>query len=197
MNNAKLQKKKSKQQFAATLITIGLLGLAWWFNTDNSISQSSNANITEKRLPCRVLNVYDGDTLACDINGDGKIQKPKERIRLLAIDSPEMHYSKKNKSRNGSHSQNEPFAKEASLFLKKSLEDKVAYLEFDQKKTDPYGRTLAYVFEGPKTKLSICEKILLKGYATIMFIPPNTKYKSVFSQAETAARQKGLGVWSY
>ena len=32
---------------------------------------------------CKVIKVYDGDTLACDFNHNGKLETSTERVRLL------------------------------------------------------------------------------------------------------------------
>ena len=52
----------------------------------------------ESRLegPFRIL---DGDTFENDLNGDGEIQLPRERIRLLYVDTPELGESYKGTDR--------------------------------------------------------------------------------------------------
>lgn len=147
------------------------------------------------RVACKVLTVYDGDTLACDLNRDGSIQKPREEIRLLGVDSPEMHYSRKNATYQTAHPLDEPFAKEASRWLTKQVNQKTVYLEFDVRPADQYGRSLAYVFLAPQMGLSLNEHLLETGYATLLFIGPNRRYEQRFQLAETRARKLKKGLW--
>jgi micrococcal nuclease len=147
------------------------------------------------RTPCRVLTVYDGDTLGCDLNRDGRIERPEEEIRLLGIDTPEMHYSHKNPTYGTAHPQDEPFAPQASRWMETHAEHKTVYLEFDRRRQDKYGRTLAYVYPGTLDPVSLNEGQLAEGYATILFIGQNRLHEQRFRQVEALARQRKLGVW--
>lgn len=188
------------KQLGTVLMTAGIFGLFWWAGSRPE-DRSTNASMSpENRTECRVLTVYDGDTIGCDLDGDGKIQKPKEQIRLLGIDTPERHYSKKNKRRHqqrGSSKElrDEPWAIEASR-LTETLDKKMVYLEYDKETHDKYGRTLAYVYPTKKATESMSEKLLKEGFATIMIFPPNTRDKEKLKSAEYEARQNGLGLWS-
>jgi micrococcal nuclease len=150
-------------------------------------------------MACRVLTVYDGDTLGCDFNGDGKIQKPEEQVRMLGVDSPEMHYSRKNPTYGSANPQDEPVAKEASRWLKQAAEGKAVYLEFDVRRADKYDRTLAYVFVDAKqadAKASLNAQLLRQGYATVLFIGKNRRYETDFTAVETEARTSKKGLWA-
>lgn len=149
----------------------------------------------EDRLPCRVLVVFDGDTLGCDLNQDGELQKPQEQVRLLGIDSPEMHYSRKNATYGSRRPQDEPFAQEASRWLTRQAQGKVVYLEFDARRHDKYERTLAYVFPGTQAGVSLNERLLSLGYATTLFLGMNRRYETAFLATEAQARQQQRGLW--
>jgi micrococcal nuclease len=151
---------------------------------------------TSPRVACRVLMVFDGDTLACDINGDARLQKPEEEIRLLGIDSPEMHYSRKNPSYGSSHPQDEPFAKEASQWLTQQAQGKTLYLESDLRSYDRYGRRLAYVYTNPQATSSLNEQALTSGYCQTLFIGKNRRYEERFKVAEQTAQKRHIGLWS-
>ncbi|WP_303673915.1 thermonuclease family protein [Vampirovibrio chlorellavorus] len=148
------------------------------------------------RLPCRVLTVFDGDTLGCDLNGDGRLQKPREQVRLLGIDSPEMHYSRKNATYGSEHPEDEPFATEASHWLTKQASGKTVYLEFDARRQDKYERTLAYVFATAKAQQSLNQKLLEQGYATVLFLGKNRRYQAEFEATEAQARTAQRGLWA-
>ncbi len=155
-------------------------------------AQKSNSS----RIPCQVLFVYDGDTFACDLNGDNRIQKPKEEIRMLGIDTPEMHYSKKNASHGTQAEHDEPFAAEASHHVTQLLSFKTAYLEFDRKRSDRHGRTLAYVYLQPTGGESVSASLLREGYATALILPPNVQHEQDFLMLEAEARKANRGLWA-
>lgn len=187
------------------LIALGLMGL-WqgrFGNPDPSSLQKADAETEQKSAPvktermiCNVLTVYDGDTLGCDLNRDGQIQKPQEQVRLLGVDSPEMRYSRKNPTYGSSHPQDEPFAKEASKWLTQSAQGKTVYLEFDERRSDKYERTLAYVFADAKSQQSLNAQLLTQGYATLLFLGKNRRYESKFQAAERQARLEKKGLWA-
>ena len=194
------------QQIGVLLVVVGFGILGWsWFtkNPEHTTAQSrtesykassiqnneSNQEKIENRDVCKVLSVYDGDTFACDLNQNGKIDKPKEQVRMVGIDTPEMHYSNKNKT-----GEDEPGAKAASEFTQQLLKGHKVFIERDLRPQDKYGRTLAYVYLENQSK-SVNEQLLAKGLATHFFIPPNMRYESEFLEAETDAQNKQLGLW--
>lgn len=202
--------KFNEKTVGLLLLVFGLAGLwrGWLVVAESNPSPQVNQPaatrqvdqvVSAERVACRVLTVYDGDTLGCDLNGDGKIQKPEEQVRMLGIDSPEMHYSRKNPTYGSSHPQDEPFAKEASRWLKQAAEGKTVYLEFDARRADKYDRTLAYVFVDAKqadAKASFNAQLLRQGYATVLFIGKNRRYETDFIAVETEARTSKKGLWA-
>jgi micrococcal nuclease len=147
------------------------------------------------RQACKVLIVYDGDTLGCDLNGNGRIERPEEEIRLLGIDSPEMHYSRKNPTHDSAHPVDEPFAPEASRWMETRTLRKVVYLEFDLRRFDRYGRTLAYVYAEPADEPSLNAQLLSTGYAKTLFLGKNRKHEAEFMRVESEARRTSRGLW--
>ncbi|WP_373532330.1 thermonuclease family protein [Vampirovibrio sp.] len=197
---------------AVGLILI-ILGLAWlwrgWLASPRSGAiqdvgaETGQKAISQKtilmetgRTSCKVLTVFDGDTLGCDLNQDGRIQKPQEQVRLLGIDSPEMRYSRKNPTYGSQHPTDEPFAKEASQWLTEAAQGKTVYLEWDQRRLDKYQRTLAYVFAESTAPQSLNAQLLAKGYATVLFLGKNRRYEPEFKAAEQQARSKQQGLWA-
>ncbi len=149
----------------------------------------------QKREACKVLTVYDGDTLGCDRNGNGKMDRPRETVRLLGIDTPEMRYSRKNKTHNDAKPQDEPFAKEGSRWLEEHALRKTVYLEFDQKRRDRFERTLAYVYAGENDTESLNAQLLSTGYAKVLFIGKNRRHEKEFLKIEDEARAQKRGLW--
>jgi|GEM_PF-2568889 len=158
-------------------------------------AQNGASTKPDERVSCQLLMVFDGDTLGCDINKNGKLDKPEEEIRLLGIDSPEMHYSRKNPSYHTASPHDEPFAKEASNWLGQQATGKTLYLESDLKPYDRYGRRLAYVYTSPGAKESLNEQALKTGFYQTLFLGKNRHYQTRFESALSEAQKHQLGLW--
>ncbi len=91
-----------------------------------------------------VTRVIDGDTVVVRLPND-----KLETIRLIGTDTPEYHHSKKlRRDAERSHQDIETIreiGKKASAFTSALLLGKKVSLEYDQTRTDRYGRTLAYL----------------------------------------------------
>ena len=143
---------------------------------------------------CKVFDIVDGDTFTCDFNNDGVITRKTEKVRMLYIDTPEIHQSKRNPS-----GEPQPFSKEAKAYTTNQLLGKMVYLRYDTKPEDRYGRKLALVYtvDPAKTKsLSVNEQLLLEGLATMMIIKPNATYQAQIKALEDQALAAKKGVWS-
>ena len=135
-----------------------------------------------------VSRVVDGDTLKLS---DG------ERVRLIGVDTPEVHYSDKllrDAKKSGKDvSDIQAMGQKASDFTKSLVSGKRVRLEFDVKRRDRYGRLLAYVY-----LLSgefVNAEIVKAGYAQPMTIPPNVKYAELFQKLYQEARENKRGLW--
>jgi micrococcal nuclease len=135
-----------------------------------------------------VARVVDGDTLKLE-NG--------ERVRLIGIDTPEMHESSKlyrDSQRTGNDVRTiKALGKRSYEFVRGMLENQRVRLEFDVEKHDKYGRLLAYVFLKDGTFVNA--EIVRRGYASLMTIPPNVKYADTFKQLYKEARNNKAGLW--
>jgi endonuclease YncB( thermonuclease family) len=60
-----------------------------------ALGSSGTAPVQRWVLPHPLLRVVDGDTLDVDLNGNGRLEPPEERLRLLYVDTPELHASPK------------------------------------------------------------------------------------------------------
>ena len=146
----------------------------------------------------RVKQVIDGDTIELE---DGRL------VRYIGIDTPELRH------REGKQwtYDPEPFGEEAKALNRKLVQGKKVRLEFDQEKTDRYGRLLAYVFvkQGPLEPAFYDGKVFLdshevfvnayllkEGVARILVIPPNTRYAKHLKQIEEEARKGKRNLWT-
>jgi micrococcal nuclease len=100
--------------------------------------------------------VVDGDIVEITPAVDGI-----EEVRFKGVDTPESKDPNCGVQPCGSH---------ASAFTTSELQSQEVELEFDEEKTDRYGRLLAYVYEDGEM---FNEKLLEEGYAQVYTIPPN------------------------
>jgi micrococcal nuclease len=135
-----------------------------------------------------VTRAVDGDTLVLENN---------ERVRLIGIDTPEMHESDKlNRDAQRSGQDVEAIkhlGRQSYEFTKKLVEGKRVRLEFDVERYDKYKRILAYVYLEDQTFVNA--KIVQEGYASLMTYPPNVKYADLFLKLYQEARQNQRGLW--
>lgn len=135
-----------------------------------------------------VKRVVDGDTILLETG---------ERVRLIGIDTPELHDSDKllrDSERSGqSHSVIRELGERSYTFTRNLVDGKRVSLEFDVERYDKYKRLLAYVFLKDGTFVNA--EIVKQGYASLMSIPPNVKYSDLFLQLYREARESRRGLW--
>jgi len=142
---------------------------------------------------CRLVRIVDGDTFIVRYRG------VNERLRLTGIDTPEA--SDNPKARRDSERKNTSLkeilkkGKRSKSFAKSLLAgEKYIYLEFDVQERDRYRRLLAYAYLSDGRMVN--ELMLKSGYAAVMTVPPNVKYRERFLQAYREARVKKRGLWA-
>jgi len=135
-----------------------------------------------------VKRAVDGDTLVLE-NG--------ERVRLIGIDTPEMHESNKLYKDAARTKQDittiQKLGRRAYKFTKDLVEGKRVSLEFDVERFDKYKRLLAYVYLKDGTFVNA--EIVKQGYASLMTYPPNVKYADLFLKLYQEARENRRGLW--
>lgn len=137
----------------------------------------------------KVKRVIDGDTMQLE-NG--------ERVRLIGIDTPEIHDSNKLRKDSQRTKQEAEAIKEmgrqAFAFTRNLVEGKHVSLDFDVERQDKYGRLLAYAYLKDGTFVNA--EIVKQGYASLMTIPPNVKHADLFTKLYREARENKKGLWS-
>jgi len=120
-----------------------------------------------------------------------------QRLRLIGIDTPEMHESNKlyrDSKRTGQDIKTiQKAGRRAYEFTKGLIEGRRVRLEFDAEKHDKYGRLLAYIYLKDGTFVNA--EIVKQGYASLMTIPPNVKYADLFLKLYQEARENKRGLW--
>jgi micrococcal nuclease len=161
------------------LLIIFVLSL---FVTTNSYAQQTTT----------VTRIVDGDTLKVFYLGS------EESIRLIGIDTPESRANKKTK-RDAERSGQDidtiiAMGKRATEYVKSLVKPgDLITIEFDAQERDRYGRLLCYVYLSNGKMLN--EEVVKAGYANVMTIPPNVKYKDKFLKAYQEARESKRGLW--
>lgn len=139
-----------------------------------SQSQPTTTSAPHDEAQQVVMRVVDGDTI--EMEGG-------EKVRLIGVDAPESVKP---------HSAVECFGKEASQWLKMTLEGKTVQLEKDTSERDRYGRLLRYVLLDGEL---VNELLVRSGYARAVAYPPDTREQDQLEQAETEARAQSIGIW--
>lgn len=126
-----------------------------------------------------LVKCIDGDTAIF------KIRKEKEKVRFLAINTPEYNEEKE-----------EYYGEEASKYTCKRLTNaKKIEIEYDKKsdKRDRYGRVLGWIFVDD---VLLQESLVKKGYAEIKYVYDNYSYVEILEKRERQAKKKEIGIWS-
>jgi len=131
--------------------------------------------------------IYDGDTL--QIKNIGK-------VRLLGIDCPEGEDSPRDRFYQHNFQiapeRLRAVARQAKRFNIEQVKGQRVRLEFDQRRVDPYGRQLVYLYLQDGRMLN--RLLLEKGLASVFRRYP-FRHKEDFLAAEAAARKQQLGLW--
>jgi len=123
------------------------------------------------------MRAVDGDTIVLDGG---------ERVRLIGVDTPELHHPVKPV---------QYFAREARDFVQARVARRRVWLEYDQTRHDRYGRTLAYVFLEDGTLLNL--ELIERGYGfAYTKFPFRADYMARFRRAESEARRRDRGLWA-
>ena len=124
--------------------------------------------------------MVDGDTLMVSRGVKGV------RVRLIGIDAPE------------SVDPRRPvgcFGREAAQRMFTLVPPGTPVrLVYDVERTDPYGRTLAYVYRRPDG-LFLNAALVEEGYAAAATYPPNVAHADEFVALARQAREAGTGLW--
>jgi micrococcal nuclease len=137
----------------------------------------------------RVTRVIDGDTI------DVVVTAGRTRIRLIGVDTPELHDGRK-LDRDAARSRRSKAAikglgREAAAYTRRRLLGRTVALEYDVQRHDRYGRTLAWVWLDDGTLFNA--ELVRAGQARLMTVPPNVRHVDALRRAAREARAAGRG----
>ena len=172
----------------ASFVALWLVGSAFAGLPSTCTNPPKPPNI----FPATVSRVVDGDTIRVQIKNG-----PAGLVRLIGIDTPEVHESAKlaRDVRQSGRSREEikVLGRFAWDFTRRYLDGKEVGLQYDVQTRDQYGRVLAYVWLPDSSFFNML--ILREGYAQILTIPPNVRYAELFLACQREARQAKRGLW--
>jgi micrococcal nuclease len=153
-------------------------------NTKAQPNAVGSDNAEEPQPSVTVKRAVDGETIEISPDVDGK-----DTVRLIGIDAPE-------KEKPGCGAQ--PLAQEAADRLA-NWEGSNVKLEFDEDRTDRYGRLLVYVHADALGDIMLNEDMLRSGYAQLWILPPNTKFEDKLRGAQQDAKEHPIfntSIWT-
>jgi micrococcal nuclease len=128
-----------------------------------------------------VVHVVDGDTVDVEFP-----HGPRERVRLLGVDTPETVKP---------HTPVQCFGPEASDRTKALLPTGTAVVvQRDREARDRYGRLLVYLWRRTDG-LFVNRSLVADGYARTLSIAPNTAHRADLGAAAAAASAHRQGLW--
>ncbi len=128
----------------------------------------------------RVVEFFDGDTIAVDMNG------VSEKIRLIGVDTPETHDPRKSV---------QCYGKQASEFTKNLIGNNPVRLEADptNQNRDRYNRLLRYAYLPNGTLVN--SELIKQGYGFAYTSFPFQKLEE-FRELQRQAQEQNRGLWS-
>ncbi len=128
----------------------------------------------------RVVEFFDGDTIAVDMNG------ANEKIRLIGVDTPETHDPRKSV---------QCYGKQASEFTKNLIGNNPVRLEADptNQNRDRYNRLLRYVYLQDGRLVN--GELIKQGYGFAYTSFPFQKLEE-FRELQRQAQEQSQGLWS-
>jgi micrococcal nuclease len=188
--------KMSKMRNVIILILLLVLPLIFFLYASEPVKIHPAGNWTFS-VPLGKNYDYNNVLVKRAVDGDTLLLENGERVRLIGIDTPEMHESNKldkDARRSGqSRSAIQKLGEQAYEFTKNLVEGQRVSLEFDVERYDRYDRILAYVYLKDGTFVNA--EIVRQGYASLMTFPPNVKYADLFLKLYRQARENKRGLW--
>jgi micrococcal nuclease len=162
------RRRRSRKKWLTTLVVLALAGLI--------VSYRLVERVGQERSPAdrfRIVRIIDGDTV--ELTGG-------DRLRLLAIDTPE---------------EGEPFHDEALACLASFTRNRGIKVAYDRQRRDRYGRMLGFVYVDDT--LLVNRVLIDSGLAYVYLFEDDdlsrTEYRQLL-EAQRGAIGRKVGLWS-
>ncbi len=190
-------KKSMKSKKIFLVLLLGIFALAGKLFSDDLDPRLHSKEEVKFKLPFGRNYDYSNILVIRAVDGDTLVLENKERVRLIGIDTPEMHESAK-LERDAKKAQQDvetikQLGRQSYKFTRSLVEGQRVRLEFDVERYDKYKRILAYVYLADGTFVNA--EIVRQGYASLMTYPPNVKYADLFLKLYQEARDNRRGLW--
>ena len=189
--------KKTRRSIAKDPVVVtgvALIGVILFLFSQN---HKGGFPVAGNNMQAPLVGNYDNVLVVRAVDGDTLKLANNERVRLIGIDTPEMHESEKlyrDSRKSGQDVKTiQALGKRSYAFTRSLVEGKTVRLEFDVEKRDKYKRLLAYVYLPDGTFVNA--EIVKQGYASLMTYPPNVKHADEFRALYQQAREQRLGLW--
>ena len=170
--------KTPDRQWSGVFVSVVLL---WLISI--AVHAEAGACLADGELQwAQIKHIVDGDTLQLS---DGR------KVRVLAINTPELARMVANQRQHGAQPLAEQARQEVVAFF---AGDSRVGLQPGADTHDRYGRLLADVFRANGDSLSA--HLLAAGMAWQVLVPPNDRYWRCLQRSEALARDRLLGVWA-
>ncbi|MGM1051816.1 MAG: thermonuclease family protein [Pseudomonadota bacterium] len=161
-----IRKARHNRMSLFWLMALVALFLPWIWTDIGGFGWPGKSGGGQGGQACRVLNIYDGDTVTVTCSGQ------RERVRLYCIDAPEMDQAH--------------WGRQSRDTLRRITPSHVSIVTHDR---DRYGRVIGELFDGER---SLNMALVEAGEAVVY---PQYCSERRYAVAERLARQAGLGVW--
>ncbi len=190
------------KKFVRIVLAAMLVAISAYFGLSHAQLQPRIYKVDEEdkfyTIPLGKTWNYSNVSVKRVVDGDTFVLATGERVRLIGIDTPEMHDSPKlYRDSEKTHQDVKTIVKLGTLayeYTKSLIEKKRINLEFDVEKEDRYHRLLAYAYLKDGTFINA--ELIRQGYASVMTIPPNVKYADLFLKLAQEARENKRGLWA-
>jgi micrococcal nuclease len=135
-------------------------------------------------------------TVSRVIDGDTILLSNDQKVRLIGVDTPEVHESQKLEKDSIRTKRDkatiQALGNKSAEFTSNLVLNKTVRLEYGQQRKDKYGRTLGYLYlpDGRFVNLEIIRQGYAHAYTRFPF-----KYQDQFIQAERESRENQRGLW--
>jgi len=147
-----------------------------------AMSQGGGLPVPADAQAATVVRLVDGDTVVLRGRGVGPLPGQPTRVRVLLIDTPEVHGGQ------------ECFGAQASARAGELLWDGAAVrVQADRDPVDRYDRRLLHIWTSDG--VNVGEELVREGYAEVLVVSPNDRYLEQFDVAQKQARDAGRGLW--